>query len=118
MLNEHAIHGLMYVDDAMLYEQPTGHVIRTVNWAQSLPVEQRPVFTQVDSLAQWVASQGLSMQDVIAFGDNYNDLSMLEAAGTGIAMGNAVEEVKARANMVIGENKTTSIADYINRHLL
>ena len=37
MLNEHAIHGLMYVDDAMLYEQPTGHVIRTANWAQSLP---------------------------------------------------------------------------------
>ena len=161
----------------MLYEQPTGHVIRTASWAQSLPVEQRPVFTQVDSLAQaarevnavwkfaltdedtaklqrfaqhvgqtlglecewswhdqvdiaregnskgkrlaqWVASQGLAMQDVIAFGDNYNDLSMLEAAGTGVAMGNAVEEVKARANVVIGENETTSIADYIYRHLL
>lgn len=69
-------------------------------------------------LAQWVASQGLSMQDVVAFGDNYNDLSMLEAAGTGVAMGNAVDEVKARANVVIGENETTSIADYINRHLL
>ena len=69
-------------------------------------------------LAQWVASQGLSMQDVIAFGDNYNDLSMLEAAGTGVAMGNAVEDVKARANVVIGENETTSIADYIYRHLL
>uniref|UniRef100_UPI003F563D34 HAD hydrolase family protein n=2 Tax=Enterobacteriaceae TaxID=543 RepID=UPI003F563D34 len=69
-------------------------------------------------LAQWVASRGLSMQDVIAFGDNYNDLSMLEAAGTGVAMGNAVEEVKARANVVIGENETTSIADYIYRHLL
>jgi hydroxymethylpyrimidine pyrophosphatase-like HAD family hydrolase len=51
MLAEHDIHGLMYVDDAMLYERPTGHVIRT-RWAQSLPVEQRPVFTQVDSLAQ------------------------------------------------------------------
>lgn len=36
------------------------------------------------------------MQDVVAFGDNYNDLSMLEAAGTGVAMGNAVDEVKAR----------------------
>ncbi len=177
MLAEHDIHGLMYVDNAMLYERPTGHVIRTTNWAQSLPVEQRPVFTQVNSLAQaarevqavwkfaltdenipklqafaqtvgqklglecewswhdqvdiaragnskgkrlaqWVAAQGLSMQDVIAFGDNYNDLSMLEAAGTGVAMGNAVEEVKARANVVIGENETTSIADFINRNLL
>jgi hydroxymethylpyrimidine pyrophosphatase-like HAD family hydrolase len=58
------------------------------------------------------------MQDVVAFGDNYNDLSMLEAAGTGVAMGNAVEEVKARANVVIGENESNSIADFINRNLL
>ncbi len=45
---------------------------------------------------------GLSMQDVVAFGDNRTNLSMLEAAGTGVAMGNAVDEVKARANIVIG----------------
>ncbi len=30
---EHAIHGLMYVDDAMLYQEATGHVTRTLNWA-------------------------------------------------------------------------------------
>lgn len=177
MLADRDVHGLMYVDDAMLYEHPTGHVIRTARWAESLPPEQRPVFTQVDSLAQaarevkavwkfaltdenipklqqfaqhvgqtlglecewswhdqvdiaragnskgkrlaqWVEAQGLSMQDVVAFGDNYNDLSMLEAAGTGVAMGNAVDEVKARANVVIGENESNSIADFINRNLL
>ena len=54
MLAEQQIHGLAYVDDAMLYEQPTGHVIRTRNWAQALPEDQRPVFRQVDSLAQAV----------------------------------------------------------------
>ena len=42
MLAEQQIHGLAYVDDAMLYEQPTGHVIRTRNWAQALPEDQRP----------------------------------------------------------------------------
>ena len=41
----HHIHGLMYVDNAMLYERPTGHVVRTSNWALSLPEAQRPVFT-------------------------------------------------------------------------
>ena len=61
---------------------------------------------------------GLSMQDVVSFGDNYNDLSMLEAAGTGVAMGNAVDEVKARANIVIGDNESTSIAEFIYRQLL
>lgn len=45
LLDEHAIHGLMYVDNAMVYERPTGHVIRTSNWALSLPEAQRPVFT-------------------------------------------------------------------------
>jgi hydroxymethylpyrimidine pyrophosphatase-like HAD family hydrolase len=58
------------------------------------------------------------MQDVIAFGDNFNDISMLEAAGTGVAMGNADDAVKARANVVIGDNTTDAIADYINQHLL
>jgi hypothetical protein len=37
MLNEHDIHGLMYVDDAMLYEQPTGHVIRTATGRSRCP---------------------------------------------------------------------------------
>lgn len=177
MLNEHQVHALMYVDDAMVYETPTGHVLRTLNWAQSLPPEQRPVFTQVDSLAQtarevnavwkfaltdedsaklnafaltveqqlglecerswhdqidiarqgnskgkrlaqWVASQGLSMQDVVAFGDNFNDISMLQAAGMGVAMGNAADEVKAHANVVIGDNTTDTIAEFIYTHLL
>lgn len=35
LLDEHAIHGLMYVDNAMVYERPTGHVVRTSNWALS-----------------------------------------------------------------------------------
>lgn len=177
LLDEHAIHGLMYVDDAMLYERPTGHVIRTSNWAQALPEAQRPVFTQVPSLAQaarevnaiwkfaltgedtgklndfatqveqtlglecewswhdqvdiarkgnskgkrlteYVESIGGSMKDVIAFGDNYNDISMLEAAGTGVAMGNADDAVKARANVVIGDNTTNSIAEFIYTRLL
>ena len=54
MLAKQQIHGTAYVDDAMLYEHPTGHVIRTRNWAQALPEDQRPVFAQVDSLAQAV----------------------------------------------------------------
>ncbi|HCM8219877.1 TPA: HAD hydrolase family protein, partial [Salmonella enterica] len=51
-------------------------------------------------------------------GDNYNDISMLEAAGTGVAMGNADETVKARADVVIGDNTTDSITKFIYTHLL
>lgn len=58
------------------------------------------------------------MENVVAFGDNFNDVSMLEAAGTGVAMGNADDAVKARANIVIGDNTTDSIAQFIYNHLI
>ena len=40
------------------------------------------------------------MKDTYAFGDSMNDYEILKAAGTGIAMGNAVEELKAAADYV------------------
>jgi len=69
-------------------------------------------------LAQWVAQQGLTMDQVIAFGDNDNDLSMLETAGLGVAMGNAAETIKARARLTIGSNEQPSIAETIYRYVL
>ncbi len=77
MLNEHHIHGLMYVDDAMVYEHPTGHVIRTSNWAQTLPPEQRPTFTQVASLAE-TAQQ---VNAVWKFALTHDDLPQLQNFG-------------------------------------
>ena len=44
-----------------------------------------------------MAHYGFSKSEAIAFGDGRNDIEMLEAVGTGVAMGNALEEVKARA---------------------
>lgn len=40
------------------------------------------------------------IKDTIAFGDGRNDIEMLETAGLGIAMGNAVDEAKAVADYV------------------
>lgn len=50
---------------------------------------------------------GISQDDMIAIGDGFNDITMLEYAGIGIAMGNASDVVKRNADMVtdpIGEN--------------
>ena len=43
---------------------------------------------------------GIDVKDTFAFGDSANDLGMLRTAGTGVAMGNASEEVKAAADYV------------------
>jgi len=69
-------------------------------------------------LQQWVESQGLSMSQVIAFGDNYNDLSMLESVGLGVAMGNADQAIKDRADLVIADNLQPGIAETILTRVL
>ncbi|CAK9884500.1 MAG: Pyridoxal phosphate phosphatase YbhA [Candidatus Erwinia impunctatus] len=177
VLKQTSIHGLLYVDDAMLYTEETGHITRALQWEQTLPQHQRPTLNRVNSLeqgareaksiwkfalahperdelhtfiaqieskfglacewswidqvdiaqtgnskgkrlAQWVESQGYTMNDVVAFGDNYNDISMLERAGLGVAMGNADEAVKQRADIVISNNEEPGIAQLIEERIL
>ena len=43
---------------------------------------------------------GFSEEEAIAFGDGQNDIEMLEAVGTGVARGNAKDEVKEKADVV------------------
>lgn len=47
------------------------------------------------------------------FGDDYADIGMLQLCGRGIAMGNAINEVKEKANLVIGSNDEDGIAEYL-----
>ena len=61
---------------------------------------------------------GIERENIIAFGDNYNDLSMIEFAGTGVAMGNAEEEVKRIANHVTSRNEDSGVAKAINSLVL
>ena len=61
---------------------------------------------------------GISTAEVIAFGDDLPDAGMLQLCGLGIAMGNAIDEVKAAADIVIGGNDEDGIADYLEKTLL
>jgi HAD-superfamily hydrolase, subfamily IIB len=47
-----------------------------------------------------IEQAGYEQKDVIAFGDGYNDLEMIEFAGIGVAMGNAVEPLKEKADLI------------------
>lgn len=58
-----------------------------------------------------------SLHDVIAFGDNYNDMEMLKEAGLGVAVSNAREEVKEIADKATLSNKEHGVAQFIKDHL-
>ena len=52
---------------------------------------------------------------VVAFGDNFNDQSMLEAADVACGVDNGVEEMKALADVVIGPNDADGVAEFIGK---
>jgi Cof subfamily protein (haloacid dehalogenase superfamily) len=67
---------------------------------------------------QWVCEQlDVAAADVIAFGDEWNDITMLEWAGRGVAMGNADARVRAAANEVAPTNMADGVAVVLERLL-
>lgn len=55
----------------------------------------------------------ITVKDIIAFGDDYVDIGMLKLCGVGVAMGNAIDEVKTVADVIIGGNDEDGIAEYL-----
>jgi Cof subfamily protein (haloacid dehalogenase superfamily) len=58
----------------------------------------------------------LSLEDVLAFGDNYNDIEMLKAAGIGVAVENSKAAVLKIADAVTDTNKNDGVAKYLIKH--
>ncbi|MGE5199225.1 MAG: HAD hydrolase family protein, partial [Rhodospirillaceae bacterium] len=68
--------------------------------------------------AEWAARQGYARDEVMALGDNLNDLEMLEAAGLPVVMGNAVPALFERGWRVTGTNDEAGVAQALQRFLL
>jgi len=73
--------------------------------------------TKGSGLAALAALRGLSRGQVMAVGDNHNDLSMLAWAGTGVVMGNAQPALHAAGLPVTGSNDDAGLAQAIDRFI-
>lgn len=62
------------------------------------------------SLTRLLSLLNLTPKDMMAFGDGYNDLSMLRLAGMGVAMANAAPEVRTEADFVTLSNEEDGVA--------
>ena len=67
------------------------------------------------ALRAWAARRGWEPQEIMAIGDNLNDLQMLEFAGTPVVMGNGLDELKARGWAVTAHNDEAGVAEAIER---
>lgn len=61
---------------------------------------------------------GIERESIIAMGDYENDISMIEFAGLGVAMGNASESLKAKADYITGNYKDDGVAQAIEKFVL
>lgn len=60
----------------------------------------------------------INMDETAAFGDQELDIPMIEAAGLGIAMGNAIRELKDKADFVTRSNNDAGVAYALEQYLL
>lgn len=77
-----------------------------------------PICSKGFALREWAALRGIAREDVLAIGDNHNDLEMLAFAGIPVVMGNCVPELKERGWHVTRSNDECGVAAAIERFAL
>jgi hypothetical protein len=77
-----------------------------------------PACTKGATLAEWARRRGYARDEVMALGDNLNDVEMLEAAGLPVVMGNAVPALLTRGWPVTASNDEAGVAVAILKFVL
>ncbi|KRL86046.1 hypothetical protein FC50_GL001455 [Lacticaseibacillus pantheris DSM 15945 = JCM 12539 = NBRC 106106] len=116
---------VMFIDAPNKIDQLQAYLGETIRSEYTI-VQSEPYFLEIlnqkaskgNALAGLAATLHIQPDEVMVLGDQANDLSMFDYAGTGIAMGNAIPTVKARATAVTGTNDEDGVAQAIERYAL
>ena len=98
------------------------------NFSVALTIYEHKNFAMIDvlhpecskgsSLEQWATLRGVAREEIMAIGDNHNDLEMLSFAGIPVVMGNSVPELKTFGWHETGTNDENGVAVAIERFAL
>lgn len=69
--------------------------------------------TKATAVEVWARLQGCSLEEIVGFGDSENDIEFLRVVGTSVALGNAIDELKRQADIVIGHTNDEGLAVYL-----
>lgn len=76
------------------------------------------MYQRAKVLKLWGKKLGIRKEEIIAFGDNYNNLSMKDYVKTFVAMENGVEYVKEKADYITDTNDENGVAKGIKKFVL
>jgi len=77
-----------------------------------------PAISKGATLAEWATRRGITRQEILAIGDNHNDMEMLSFAGIPVAMGNCVPALREQGWHVTGTNDEDGVAAAIDLFVL
>lgn len=89
----------------------------TVSWHNTFDICADQV-SKASAIERYAKKKGISPSEIICFGDNYNDMDMLQYGGLGIAVENGVKELKEAADYVTGNNNEDGVAKAIEKFVL
>lgn len=87
---------------------------RGENWYAFLPEESG----KTQAICELASLLRIPLSDIVSFGDDKNDVEMLQICGTGVAVSNAVSEAKDVADYVTLSNDEDGVADWIEKNIL
>jgi len=69
-----------------------------------------------NAIAFLIEQLGIRKEEVMAIGDNVNDIEMIKNAGLGIAVNNSAPYIKEIADVIVLDNNSNGVAEAINRY--
>lgn len=124
LLTDQVVNKILIVEKDPTIYQTTLQWMKQLNQvsiiqSQSQFIDINPVgVNKGKALRQLAEYYTIQVDEVVAFGDHYNDVEMMKVAGIGVAMGNAVDEVKQAADQITSANDEDGVAHWIEEHLL
>ncbi len=119
---DHAYKFVVYSPDPQILARTAEHlkqfdVAVTSSWTDNVELMKTDAGKGKAVLA-YAAKYGIPAEEIMAFGDQLNDLSMIRAAGVGAAMENAVDELKAEADIIAPHHDLSGVGRVIRKYVL
>lgn len=73
--------------------------------------------SKINGIKTLAKRYGIALSQVVAFGDDYNDIDMLQSCGIGVAVKNALPEAKKAADEITESNEQDGVARWLERYL-
>ena len=74
--------------------------------------------TKVNAIKRLCESFDINMNEIVAFGDDHNDVEMLRECGIGVAVANAIDEAKTASDYTCNTNDNDGVAKWIEENVL